>query len=251
MSWISLAMTINENTTFPVIEIFGPTIQGEGEMIGQRTHFIRFGGCDYSCNWCDSMYAVEPKQVKQNAEYLTVKNIIQRIQELGMANTCPWVTLSGGNPALHHLDDLVARLHQNGYKVCIETQGTIRRKWVDDLALVTVSPKPPSSGHSTNFRLLDKWMEAPVLTIIKIVIANDEDLNYAAEIAKRYPYRKLYLQPMTDISDVNVSIENVRAQICDRLIWLHEQCLKYDDLFKNVIILPQMHALMWGAIRGV
>lgn len=251
MTWPSLAMTINENATFPVIEVFGPTVQGEGEMIGQRTHFIRFGGCDYACSWCDSMYAVEPKQVKQNAKQMTVKNIVQRIQELGMANICPWVTLSGGNPALHHLEDLVARLHQNGYKVCIETQGTIRRKWADDLALVTVSPKPPSSGHQTDYKLLDKWMIASVPTIIKIVIADNADLDYAAEIAKRYPYRTLYLQPMTDISDVDVSIENVRTQICDKLIWLHEECLKHEGIPKNVIILPQMHALMWGAIRGV
>ncbi len=40
----------------PVMEIFGPTIQGEGMVIGQKTMFVRTGGCDYSCSWCDSRF---------------------------------------------------------------------------------------------------------------------------------------------------------------------------------------------------
>ena len=44
----------------PVVEIFGPTIQGEGAEAGVPTHFVRVGGCDYRCIWCDTMYAVDP-----------------------------------------------------------------------------------------------------------------------------------------------------------------------------------------------
>lgn len=40
----------------PVLEIFGPTIQGEGMVIGQKTMFVRTAGCDYSCSWCDSAF---------------------------------------------------------------------------------------------------------------------------------------------------------------------------------------------------
>ncbi len=40
----------------PVMEIFGPTIQGEGMVIGQKTMFVRTAGCDYSCSWCDSAF---------------------------------------------------------------------------------------------------------------------------------------------------------------------------------------------------
>ena len=40
----------------PVMEIFGPTIQGEGAVIGQKTMFVRTAGCDYSCSWCDSAF---------------------------------------------------------------------------------------------------------------------------------------------------------------------------------------------------
>lgn len=43
-----------------IAEIFGPTIQGEGALIGETTVFVRTGGCDYRCAWCDSLHAVDP-----------------------------------------------------------------------------------------------------------------------------------------------------------------------------------------------
>src|SRR5438105_206992 len=57
--------------TFPVIEVFGPTVQGEGPDAGRPAYFVRFGGCDYRCSWCDSMYAVEPADVRSHAEHLS------------------------------------------------------------------------------------------------------------------------------------------------------------------------------------
>ena len=48
-----------------VSEIFGPTVQGEGPLIGKPTVFVRTGGCDYRCNWCDTLYAVLPKHSKE------------------------------------------------------------------------------------------------------------------------------------------------------------------------------------------
>jgi len=56
--------------TIPVLEIFGPVIQGEGPLAGQVSHFVRLGLCDYRCSWCDSMFAVDPAQVKEHAERL-------------------------------------------------------------------------------------------------------------------------------------------------------------------------------------
>ena len=44
-----------------ISEIFGPTIQGEGPLIGRPSIFVRTGGCDYRCNWCDTLYAVLPE----------------------------------------------------------------------------------------------------------------------------------------------------------------------------------------------
>jgi hypothetical protein len=58
-----------------VVEIFGPTIQGEGPLAGSKTMFIRFGGCDYRCQKCDSLHAVIPGAVKAGARYLTAEEL--------------------------------------------------------------------------------------------------------------------------------------------------------------------------------
>src|SRR3954453_18768223 len=92
--------------TFPVIEVFGPTIQGEGAEAGLPTHFVRFGGCDYRCSWCDTMYAVDPATVRATARPSSTNQIVDELSTLGGAPE--WVTLSGGNPALHHLGPLVS-----------------------------------------------------------------------------------------------------------------------------------------------
>ena len=133
--------------TFAVIEIFGPTIQGEGAEAGMPTHFIRLGGCDFRCSWCDTMYAVEPATVRVTAHRLSVEEIVQALDRLTGAPR--WVTISGGNPALHRLDPLIERLHSHDYRVSVETQGSVWRSWLGDVDRLTVSPKPPSSGMAS------------------------------------------------------------------------------------------------------
>ena len=95
-----------------VIETFGPTIQGEGPLAGSKTMFIRFGGCDYRCTKCDSLHAVIPAAVKENATYLTAQEIADRIIPPAKATGTPWVTLSGGNPCMWDLSELVRLLHE-------------------------------------------------------------------------------------------------------------------------------------------
>src|SRR5215217_20609 len=82
----------------PVIEVFGPTIQGEGAEAGLPTHFVRLGGCDFRCSWCDTMYAVDPATVRATARKLSAEEIVDEVDTLGGA--AEWVALSGGNPAL-------------------------------------------------------------------------------------------------------------------------------------------------------
>src|SRR3954454_1831515 len=105
MSTLAIAGRLQRTRTFPVIEIFGPTIQGEGAEAGLPTHFVRLGGCDYRCSWCDTMYAVDPRTVRETAEQLSGEGIIERVR--GLAGHPEWVTISGGNPALHRIDALI------------------------------------------------------------------------------------------------------------------------------------------------
>ena len=84
---------------WPVAEIFGPTVQGEGIDQGAVVTFVRFGGCDFKCSWCDTPHAVLPEHVRE-LERLDAITISERLNMLdGYAR---WVVLSGGNvdPAL-------------------------------------------------------------------------------------------------------------------------------------------------------
>ena len=78
----------------PVMEVFGPTIQGEGAVMGQKTMFVRTAGCDYSCSWCDSKFTWDGSgrsTLKQPAD------IIEELQQLG-GESFSHVTISGGIP---------------------------------------------------------------------------------------------------------------------------------------------------------
>jgi 7-carboxy-7-deazaguanine synthase len=85
---------------FRIAEIFGPTIQGEGVHAGYPCHFVRFGGCDYRCRWCDSPHAVLPELVAALPK-MTAEQICNRVRSL--PGHPKWVVLSGGNPALFDL----------------------------------------------------------------------------------------------------------------------------------------------------
>src|SRR5438128_10242627 len=107
-----------EASLLPVVEIFGPTVQGEGPDAGTPAYFVRFGGCDYRCSWCDSMYAVEPSQVRATAAHLSPTEIIASMNEL--QDGPDFVVLSGGNPALLELGPLVDLLHYASFEVHVE-----------------------------------------------------------------------------------------------------------------------------------
>jgi len=153
-----IRINVRDPEKMPIMEVFGPTIQGEGMVIGQKTIFIRTGGCDYHCNWCDSAFTwngtTEP-------EYITGEEAASRILKLAFnekgEQICNHVTLTGGNPAL--LNEPMARmidiLREKGFKFGLETQGTRFQEWFKYVSDITISPKPPSSGMRTNMKILE------------------------------------------------------------------------------------------------
>lgn len=243
-----------------MIEIFGPTVQGEGVLAGLPTHFVRFGGCDYRCEWCDSMYAVEPAQVRENSEKLTEGQILARIQEL---NAGPeWVTLSGGNPALLNLDALVTLLHEAELKVAVETQGSRWREWLSGVDCLTVSPKPPSSGMADKTAkdlpaFMDHYRHPLPDDALKIVVFNAGDLEWAAGIFNLWPRWPQFLSVGTDpIGRWGTEMTYDEGQvttlqhIADRYQWLCDR-VAADERFKRVRVLPQLHVVAYGHARGV
>ena len=106
-----------------ISEIFGPTIQGEGPLIGRPTVFVRTGGCDYRCTWCDTMYAVLPAYRNEWA-FMTPAEIMVRVDEFA-GGKAVLVSLSGGNPALQPLASLIRLGRRNGDTFALETQGSL------------------------------------------------------------------------------------------------------------------------------
>lgn len=227
--------------TFPVVELFGPVLQGEGRMIGTPTLFARFGYCDYRCVWCDTLYAVLPEEVQRTATQMSAADIRERLRALDA--TVPWVTFSGGNPAMHDLSELVDLLHADGRKIAVETQGTVFRDWLRACDVVTVSPKPPSSAMSTDFAQLDRFASLPNANL-KVVVFDDADFAYAREVHLRYPDVPFYMQVGNTVGE-----DDAQALLA-KLDWLGQKVLA-DAAMQSAIVLPQLHVLLYGNRRGV
>lgn len=250
MTTLTPARPALRQRTHPVVEVFGPTIQGEGAEAGLPTHFIRLGGCDYRCSWCDTMYAVEPRVVRETAERLSSDAIVERLQCLD--GRPDWVTISGGNPALHRLDDLIDGLHADGFKAAVETQGSVWRPWLGRVDRLTISPKPPSSGMASesHARQFERFMTAavPVLTraVLKVVCFDEGDVRWAKALVGRWPQVPVFLSAGTPMP----APTDLRAAVGDRYRWLCER-VAADHELAAARVLPQLHVIAWKGATGV
>lgn len=232
--------------TIRISEIFGPTIQGEGALIGQPTVFVRTGGCDYRCSWCDTLYAVESKY-RHDWTPMSAENIMDEVKRL--SNNKPLtISLSGGNPATQDCSELITLGHKDDYKFALETQGSIAQDWFKDLDILTLSPKPPSSEMKTDWAIFDECIEAadnkPEIAL-KIVIFDDKDYEYAQDAAMRYPTLPLYLQPGNHQVNGVADMDGLNK----RLQWLANKVT--NDNWYDAHVLPQLHVMIWGNERGV
>lgn len=240
--------------TIRISEIFGPTVQGEGPLIGKPAVFVRTGGCDYRCSWCDTLYAVLP-QYRAEWAPMTPEDILARIETLTSGHPI-LVTLTGGNPASQPLELLIELGRVRGHSFAVETQGSVPASWFAALDWLILSPKPPSSGMTTDWDALEACLDAAgqrPRVALKIVVFDDADFAYARDVSQRYPALPLYLQvgnPAPLIAADGQQSEN--ADIDDlsvRLRWLIGRVT--EDRWFEATVLPQLHVLAWGNRRGV
>ena len=228
----------------PVLEIFGPNFQGEGRSIGQKTMFVRTGGCDYSCAWCDSAFTWDGSE---KPDLLTAEEILTQLDALGSYGH---VTISGGNPLLHaSIGTLVDALKSRGITMSVETQGSYWQNWVLDIEDVTISPKPPSSGMTVDYDRLDVFFKRlpEQQRAVKIVIFDEADLDFAAAISERYALKTLYLS----LGNPDPAEEGTIApRMLSGLKTLWER-VATDERFNHARVLPQLHALVFANDRGV
>lgn len=255
----------------PITEIFGPVYQGEGSVIGQQTTFIRFFGCDSRCQMCDSMHSVDGEVAKREGykvEKLTVEEIIQRV--LACGSLVPTVTLSGGNPALYDLDDLIDYLHMTGKKVTLETQGTLLQEWFTKVDTFCLSPKGPGMNDlkkgilspSDVVNLLRYISLRGPTPTLKVVVFDERDVDYLEEIISMLIGVRCFICAQPGNSDVTkknegplsiaahkLAQETIALQLLHQYRWMCDQFIKHPVL-SRVTLLPQLHVLAYGNERG-
>lgn len=258
---------------FPVIELFGPVIQGEGSQAGQQTMFVRFGGCDFRCEKCDSMHAVEPQAIQKHARYLTAEEIHEELDAIRLKTGVEWVTFSGGNPAMHKLDELVIKLKEDGWYINVETQGSLFQPWLRYCHMVTVSPKPPGMGESFNVEDFLYFLQqlGPRPICIKVPVFYEIDLEMALRVQDAVDYAFGYTSDPVNYPPVAfyMSLGNPFPPRLNRAMDLEfdepeggltryllqayrrmsEEVLQ-DRRFKRWRFLPQLHVLVYGNETG-
>ncbi|UAT29993.1 7-carboxy-7-deazaguanine synthase QueE [Bacillus badius] len=236
----------------PVLEIFGPTVQGEGAVIGRKTMFVRTAGCDYRCSWCDSAFTWDGS-AKEQIRLLTAEEIWEELIQTG-GQTFDHVTISGGNPVLlPQIADLLAKLAEKGVNTALETQGSRWQEWFYQIDELTISPKPPSSGMETDFEQLSLIVERLAAkgraASLKVVVFDENDLAFAKKVHQLYPALPFFLQVGNDRLQEQKQ-GDLLPYLVSRYEWLINKVMP-DKEWKSVRVLPQLHTFVWGNKQGV
>ncbi len=195
---------------YPVMEHFY-TLQGEGHYTGHAAYFIRLGGCDVGCVWCDvkESWPMEAHPTYDVAEMVAwVKQFPVKI-----------VVITGGEPTMHDLAPLTQALKTEGLKTHIETAGVYPLTGTWDW--VTLSPKKFKAPLQENMPLADE---------LKVVVFNKSDFEWAEKHRKEVSENcLLYLQTEWDKRDVNTPL--ILEYIAKDPNWiLSMQTHKYIDI---------------------
>lgn len=205
-----------------VSEVFGPTVQGEGPLVGRACLFVRLGGCNLTCGPCDTPYTWDGSRFDLRREItpMPVSRVLDRVEALAPAAAPSLVVVSGGEPLLHQskpgLPELVEGLAGRGFLVQFETNGTIApARWMVEQGGVrwVVSPKlvGPMATDAPGRRLvpevLGRWADLAwqSLAWFKLVVADPEHVSTVVDFADRYgvPRHRVWVMPEgTDVDAV-------------------------------------------------
>lgn len=190
---MSTSTTIQKATGLPVMESFY-TLQGEGFYSGNAAYFIRLGGCDVGCIWCD----VKESWDADNHPVFTIEEIVGKaLQEVPKGKPDGMIAvITGGEPLMHNLEALTHALKKAGFKTHIETSGSSSLSGTWDW--ICVSPKKFKAP-------LPEIL--PLANELKIVVYNKTDFDWAEEYAAKVNKScKLYLQPEWDKAEKNMPL---------------------------------------------
>ncbi|NBO48121.1 MAG: 7-carboxy-7-deazaguanine synthase QueE [Chitinophagia bacterium] len=167
---------MNKTTSLPVMEQF-LTLQGEGRYTGHAAYFIRLGGCDVGCVWCD----VKESWDMEKHPRIEINQLVENV----LASNATIAVITGGEPLMHSLDVLTSELQSKGIRTHIETSGAhpVSGKW----NWITLSPKKFKAALPDAIQLADE---------LKVVVYNRSDFDWANHYAGMVKKDcLLYLQP--------------------------------------------------------
>jgi organic radical activating enzyme len=168
--------------TLKTTEIFA-SVQGEGLRQGEPTIFVRLSGCNRRCDFCDT------KKAWRGGRETPVEKIAGEVLRLRLGSPAEWVCLTGGEPLAQNVGPLVRRLHEDGLKVQVETNGTFPPEPGADW--ITVSPKPPDYDFHPGF--LKRARE------VKLVVCRTLTLDTVRTMRAIFPpVTPLILQPQSN-----------------------------------------------------
>ncbi len=183
-----------------ICEIFY-SLQGEGFHTGKAAIFIRFYGCNLQCDFCD-----EPLHKSHFTNY-TTETLIQNIQ----AFPSKFIVLTGGEPSLYNLNDLILTLQEQGYYIAVETNG-LNPANIATANWITYSPKEETKirknyGDEIKFIIDSQFNEQLITTMLPVSNSNlflqpkadkekivDANVKRCCELVKKYPQTRLSLQ---------------------------------------------------------
>jgi 7-carboxy-7-deazaguanine synthase len=210
------------NTTLNITEIFY-SLQGEAKEVGIPTVFVRLTGCPLRCNYCDTAYAFKGNNP------LSIASIMEQVEKYNTHYVC----VTGGEPmAQRNCLILLDTLIEAGYKVSMETSGSIDISPVNKKVSVVMDLKTPSSTEQSqnryeNIALLESKDQ------LKFVIASRSDFDWCCSILESYDV----------LSDVLFSPVYENLKPVDLADWILEKQL-------NVRLQVQLHKLLWGDQKG-
>lgn len=227
----------------PISEIFGPTIQGEGPYAGRRARFIRFGGCNLSCVWCDTPYTWDGTRFDLRTEITTmsVEAIVNALAPDGGI-----VVLTGGEPLLYahrpEFTELLRRLVGAGCAIHVESNATLvpPRSVIDLVSVFVLSPKLFHAGNPVADAVPPgEWLDvaAHAEVHLKIVCFDRHDVQTAAMLAQsmHWPTSRIWVMPLGATTH---ELETRWPAILDAATEF------------GINATHRLHILAWGDVRG-